>query len=174
MNHLKRIFSYLIVAVVFLSCTEKKDSQTVSLYVDKTSPQVLYALNNSPKLYGISKFKVSTTLSEADIILTTDSTTQAPEGYSIKHVDNQLKIEAADSIGAMYAILDIAEQLSFGLNTKQIEEKKIVPSLRNRFIKFNLPWSSYRRGRALELHTETCRDTAFWRAFFRPDGNEPF
>jgi hypothetical protein len=34
-----------------------------------------------------------------------------------------------------------------------------------RAIKFNLPWDSYRRSPALQLHMETCRDPKFWESF---------
>ena len=34
-----------------------------------------------------------------------------------------------------------------------------------RAVKFDLPWDTYRHSYALDLHLETCKDTAYWKAF---------
>ena len=39
-----------------------------------------------------------------------------------------------------------------------------TPSASFRALKFNLPWSSYRPGRVMTLHQETCRNKDYWAA----------
>jgi hypothetical protein len=63
----------------------------------------------------------------------------------------------------MYGLLEVKNQLKAG--KRIIESKEESPKLMFRAIKFNLPWDSYRRSPALDLHYETCRDTIFWHSF---------
>jgi len=164
MPDFKKLIIICSLAILTLACTTKKQTLPV-IYIDKPSAQTSYAVNNAEKLYNVYKFSSAGLPQDANIIITTDPAGLKAEGYSIRNSNGKLFIQAADSIGAMYALLDIAEQLSFGLSLNQVEDKTISPALKNRFIKFNLPWSSYRRGKALSLHEETCRDTTFWRSF---------
>jgi hypothetical protein len=63
----------------------------------------------------------------------------------------------------MYGLLHVREQLDRG--NMNLSDKEESPRFTFRAIKFNLPWDSYRRGEALQLHYETCRDTLFWEAY---------
>jgi hypothetical protein len=74
-----------------------------------------------------------------------------------------VRIEAGNPAGLMYGVLDIKEQLENGQG--KIISKSETPHLSFRAIKFNLPWMSYRKGKALQLHSETCRDTVYWHHF---------
>ena len=66
----------------------------------------------------------------------------------------------------MYGILEIVDQLEQGVLLDSCRAKnRCVAHYPFRAIKFNLPWYSYRSGENLALHTETCRDLEFWRAF---------
>lgn len=44
------------------------------------------------------------------------------------------------------------------------EEIEQRPRFSLRAVKINLPWISYRKHECLQLHDETCRDLAFWKA----------
>ncbi|MBT3202180.1 MAG: hypothetical protein HN350_19935, partial [Phycisphaerales bacterium] len=90
------------------------------------------------------------------------------EGFRIRRIPTPsgkvLCVTASDASGAMYGALDLAEQIrTVGL--AKVADRAVNPRFAFRAIKFNLPWMSYRKSEALSLHTETCRDLAFWREF---------
>ena len=87
------------------------------------------------------------------------------EGFDIRYRNKVLMVSAIDNAGAMYGALDVAEQISMGRSWKNINPKTINPHFTVRAVKFNLPWSSYREGSAMDQNMETCRDLEFWRKF---------
>lgn len=88
------------------------------------------------------------------------------EGYHIRSNGNQgIKIMGTDYTGLLYGVYALEEQLLNGIEISSIKEEKVQAALPFRAIKFNLPWDSYRRSEALQLHTETVRDIAFWESF---------
>ncbi|QMW04382.1 hypothetical protein [Spirosoma foliorum] len=84
------------------------------------------------------------------------------EGYRISYQNNSLLITAVNDAGAMYGVLDIAEQIQMGKSWKTLTPKAVNPHFTVRALKVNLPWSSYRSGPAMEVHREICRDLAYW------------
>ncbi|GAB4042709.1 hypothetical protein [Spirosoma litoris] len=84
------------------------------------------------------------------------------EGYRISYQNNNLLITAVDDAGAMYGVLDIAEQIQMGKSWKTLTPKAVNPHFTVRALKVNLPWSSYRSGPAMEVHKDVCRDLAYW------------
>jgi hypothetical protein len=52
-----------------------------------------------------------------------------------------------------------------GKTWQTISSKKVNPHFTVRALKFNLPWSSYRVGPAMDQHLEVCRDLKFWQRF---------
>ncbi len=93
-------------------------------------------------------------------------------GYNIFRIQPREKdqhvlicVSAPDETGAMYGMLDLAEQIRMIGELEKVSEKQSNPRFAFRAIKFNLPWMSYRKSEALSLHTETCRDLKFWEAF---------
>jgi len=93
------------------------------------------------------------------------------EGFRIARQRSQNKavlcVIARDETGAMYGVLDLAEQVRTAKGLKSVEEKLSNPRFEFRAIKFNLPWSSYRpeENPAMSLHMQTCRDLNFWQRF---------
>ncbi len=73
--------------------------------------------------------------------------------------DGRVCITCTGEAGAMYGLLDMAESVRMD---RDIRAARVTPHLPFRALKFNLPWSSYRPGKVMTLHTETCRDQAFW------------
>lgn len=102
----------------------------------------------------------------ADIVLNNEKdTTLQNGGFRIGRYGKSLMVSSLDDAGAMYAMLDIAEQLRAGKSLSEIKNKVFNPRLPVRAIKFNLPWSPYRTGKVMEQHYEVCRDLNFWQAF---------
>ena len=46
--------------------------------------------------------------------------------------------------GAMYGVLDVAEQVRLGTPWNKIQERTVQAQFEFRAIKFNLPWAAYR------------------------------
>lgn len=55
-------------------------------------------------------------------------------------------VGASEENGAMYGVLDVAEQVRMGVSPESIDGRTVDPELPSRAIKFNLPWSPYRVG----------------------------
>ncbi|WP_240416052.1 hypothetical protein [Paenibacillus periandrae] len=91
------------------------------------------------------------------------------EGFEIRRAYHQgnpaLFVLASDESGAMYGVLEVAEQLQTHGNLTDVSECIINPRFPFRAVKFNLPWSSYRRNECFELQKGTVRDLDFWQAF---------
>jgi hypothetical protein len=83
-------------------------------------------------------------------------------GYRISYQAGQLQLTAVDPVGAMYGAMDVAEQISMGKTWKTLTPKTANPHFTVRALKVNLPWSSYRSGPAMEVHTDVCKDLAYW------------
>ncbi len=102
------------------------------------------------------------------IAVTVDPTALAtigPDGFQRVKARRGLKITAGDERGAMYGVLEVAEQIRMGTPWNKIKERTVKAQLDFRAIKFNLPWSAYRTSPALEQHQETCKDLRYWEAF---------
>ncbi len=97
------------------------------------------------------------------IVTTALDTHLGKEAFTIESSGKNVKVTGGDPVGVMYGLLDVKEQLANGKN--RVEKADEAPRFPFRALKFNLPWDSYRRGKALQLHAETCRDTTFWQAF---------
>ncbi len=87
------------------------------------------------------------------------------EGFQILRKEERLFILSRDESGAMYGLLDVAEQVRVNGGLDEVKEKVSNPRFPFRAIKFNLPWSPYRPGPAADVHMETCRDLKFWQRF---------
>jgi len=99
------------------------------------------------------------------IIDPTAVTTLGPEGFHRNRLRQGLKIAAGDERGAMYGVLDLAQEIQSGTPIDRIPDRTTRARFEFRAIKFNLPWSAYRTSPALEQHQETCKDLRFWEAF---------
>lgn len=165
---MKHFIQPLLLLCILCSCNTKQ--KTVTVFIESNYPQTQYAINNAPVFFGTDVLQGIQNKEEADILVSVDEDNEfldlKPEGFMLKNTaKGKWEIKSKDAIGAMYGIFEVAEQLSFGKKLNELTEKKVNPTLKNRFIKFNLPWSSYRTGKALQLHEETCRDTVYWKSF---------
>jgi hypothetical protein len=87
------------------------------------------------------------------------------EGFRAVRSGEQLRVIGADDRGAMYGVLEVADQIRFGTAWNQISDRTIKAQFEFRAIKFNLPWAAYRTSHAIRQHQETCQDLRFWKAF---------
>lgn len=117
----------------------------------------------------IQKIKLSAAADKANILIRILSSGQnssiTKEGFEIDNHKNILTISAIDAAGAMYGALHVAEQIEMGKKWQSISGKKQVSYFTVRALKFNLPWSSYRVGPAMDQHLKVCRDLKFWQRF---------
>ena len=87
------------------------------------------------------------------------------ESFSIKKEGQAIHVIGGDERGLIYGCESLAEDIRNGISLTNIKTKTEKPFLPFRGIKYDLPWDTYRHSYALELHDETCRDTAYWKAF---------
>ena len=158
MKFWKLIILLFFVSYLTISCTEKPLNIQISSEV--SAPQIDYAMK---KLLAIQAKENLAFKGDLHVQVSLDSENLDAEAFEITGYNDDFKVAAGDATGAMYALLDIKEQLLHGKTG--IEEKSKTPRLDFRAIKFNLPWSSYRNSEALSLHAETCRDIYYWEAF---------
>lgn len=102
----------------------------------------------------------------ADVILNHEKDPMLVDGgFRLSRSGKAVMVSANDDAGAMYGLLEIAEQLNSGKSLQAIADKLVNPRLSVRAVKFNLPWSPYRTGKVMEQHNEVCRDLSFWQSF---------
>ena len=102
----------------------------------------------------------------ADIILSLESEAKLVKGgFKVERSGKSIRVSTNDETGAMYGMLEIAEQINSGRSLGEIKGKVANPRLSVRAVKFNLPWSPYRTGEVMEQHYEVCRDLSFWQSF---------
>ncbi len=177
---MKRIFYYFTYVFFILLITGFNTNKI-------SSPKnllIFYSSNVAQQNFAVEKLKEVISISpttnpgKAEIIIITSEKLSkaenvllyynnvAKEGYSIKKLPgDKVSVIASDQTGAMYGILDLAEQFEMGKTISTVEEKSINPKFAFRAIKFNLPWDSYRRHESLQLHYKTVKDLKFWKAF---------
>ena len=115
---------------------------------------------------GLKRMKNVSGRADADInIKIANDPALKKEGYKISRQNKKIIVTAVDQAGGMYGAMDLAEQIDMGKSLQKITDKIENPRLSIRAIKFNLPWSSYRVGPAMQQHMEVCRDLSFWQSF---------
>jgi hypothetical protein len=138
----------------------------------------LNRLKQTFSTYGDDMLQQSVTakkLADLTILLQSDEQVQqlypaasklAAEGYQLVRQNGKLLIIGTDEKGAMYGMLDVAEQLQHnGENFGLVQEKREEPRLNFRAIKFNLPFMGYRSSISLTQQDNVVRDLKFWETF---------
>lgn len=88
----------------------------------------------------------------------------AQDGFTLSNEGGRLIITGGER-GAMYALLELAEQVRQGRPLAEVAAQTVQPIYEFRALKFNLPWAAYRTSPAIEQHRDTCKDLRFWEAF---------
>jgi ribosome-associated translation inhibitor RaiA len=136
----------------------------------KAQVTIAFDINNKPVSFGVTrieealnksgrqvrKINSSSNSTNANIIIQVlvakELSSIQKEGFEIAYRNKTLTISATDTAGAMYGALDVAEQIRMGKTWQTISSKKVNPHFTVRALKFNLPWSSYRVGPAMDQH----------------------
>ena len=145
--------------------SEISDNQNLLIYYSNKIPQQIFAVKKLEKIISIiptdnpDKADIliitSEKLSKAENVLSRYKSTKS-EGYVIKKLPGKkVSVIASDQTGAMYGILDLAEQLQMGKTISSVEEKKINPTL----IQGNLPMLSTRKIKTTKPIIETVHTT---------------
>ena len=112
---------------------------------------------------------VASTKEEANVVLNIvpqqNMDDEKNDGFTLAKSNGIIELSSECNRGLLYGLLDIAEQLSNGKSLDNLKEKSITAHHDFRAIKFNLPWYSYRSGKNLSQHLETCKDPKFWESF---------
>ncbi len=172
--HKSGFFLPILILLLFVGC-KQQPLQNIKVFYQQEVPQQKIGVEKLTKVVPVT---YTNNQDEANIVvlcseelnkennLSSEFNLITSEGFTIKKLSgNKIAIISADQTGAMYGLFDIAEQLQIKKGFSKIEEKTINPKLAFRAIKFNLPWNSYRVDESLQLHTETVRDTNFWKSF---------
>ena len=157
------------------NCNDGPFQEQVKVYSEKESPQQSFGMGKLIKVINVAQEQshdranivvIASAKLSAQFNLTSEYSAVKSEGFSIKRLSPERTVVIArDQTGAMYGILDIAEQIQLGRTVRTLEEKTVNPGVGFRGIKFNLPWNSYRRDESLQLHEKTVRDLNYWRSF---------
>jgi len=170
MKHLLSHLKALTAALLFFAATLQAAEVTVST---PDSPMLRFALGKLETALqqqgdSLKRTAYSPPDPDSGIVVSVDSGMMADigaEGFRRVSSRQGLKITASDERGAMYGLLDVAEQIDLGTPLKKIKDHTVKARLEFRAIKFNLPWSTYRSSPVLEEHRETCKDLKYWEAF---------
>lgn len=126
----------------------------------------------SPVRLAVEKFKemdhtngIEFSTSNPDLVISgkIDTSLKSEEAYRIRQDGKNITVTGGGTTGLVYGLYEVRKHLSEGKTKIQVTDQ--TPHYDFRAIKFNLPWSSYRKGEALQQHYETCRDTVFWESF---------
>jgi N-acetyl-beta-hexosaminidase len=139
-------------------------AQSVSIQHAPASPRQAYATSVLGQAASKKGHPIKKTGGEYLIRFVID-TLLGSEAYAIKIAGKQINITGGDETGLLYGSLTIAEDLRNGIALQKIEAKSEKPKLPFRAIKYDMPWDTYRHSLALDLHSETCKDVAYWKAF---------
>jgi len=115
--------------------------------------------------HGESRLRQTSVPSEAALVVEVGNRELGPDGFSLAWRGETLVVAGGDARGAMYGVLDVADQLRFGTTLREIAPRTVRARFPFRAIKFNLPFAAYRDGPYLRQHEATCKDIKFWEAF---------
>ncbi len=134
----------------------------VSIQNSINDPQVNYAIRQFQSESTLHALNANRSAQNWSISTAWDSSLGS-EAYNIRTAGDEIKVTGGDGSGLMYGLLHVKEQFEQG--KAKIADLEESPRFPFRAIKFNLPWSAYRKAKALEIHKETCRDLMFWESF---------
>ena len=162
---MKNSTSSLLFAIMLLllipACN--KSTLTVHLDINLSAPQIEYGVARFAELDKLTYIRLSEDQPDLIIRARIDSVNLVKEAYKVSVSNNEVEIIGGDPVGVMYGLAEVRNQLRTG--KRKVESIEESPNLDFRAIKFNLPWDSYRRSPALDLHFETARDITFWESF---------
>jgi len=112
------------------------------------------SLGATPVDYGLAKLAAAAGVPAAQLSVRVvrHDASLGPDGYSVAQEGGRLLVSGGDERGAMYGLLEVAEQLRRGTPLARIAPQTTRARFSFRTIKFNLPFSAYRTSPTLEQH----------------------
>ena len=137
---------------------------TVETVMRIDTPQSQYARRRLLETFALPEVTQSHSGTRVVLELTVDAKMGA-EAFSIRSKNRRVTIAGGDARGLVYGALEVRSQLLNGVAIEALAASPRPPKLAFRGIKFNTPWDSYRPSTALDQHTATVRDLAYWESF---------
>lgn len=145
-----------------------------------SSVQITYDANDSAVAFGVDELEAK--LKKTGYTITDESggytvrfkefaPGMGPQSYRIEQEGERgMRVTAGDSVGAMYAAIEIAEKVSFGEKLEDVADYARKPYIFRRGLKFNIPFDgrtpSYDdTGDAAQENVATMWDFAFWKNY---------
>ena len=150
---------YLSLIFVFFLFSCSEDTGLIKIQNNLDDSQVKYAIRQYQSESTLNRLKTNPSVRKWSISTGLDIALGS-EAYKIRTNGDEIKVTGGDGTGLMYGLLHVKEQLEEG--KEKIADIEESPRFPFRAIKFNLPWSAYRKAKALEIHKETCRDIKYW------------
>ena len=160
---MKKFFFGLLVFLI--SVLQSNFAQNVKIVSEDESVQTKYAAGVLQKALSEQGYVIANDKPDFRITLKIDSQNLKPEAFEINPGKRDIVIKGGNGTGLIYGCNSIAEDLGNKIRLKDLKAKRESPLLAFRAIKFDLPWDTYRHSYALSLHSKTCKDINFWKAF---------
>ncbi len=166
MKHLPASFTSL--AAILLLCGASLHAAEVTVSAP-SSPMLRFALGKMEAAlqrqgHTSKQITLQTPAQTTEIVVTVEPDLGA-EGFRRVSSAQGLRITGGDERGAMYGVLDAAEQIRQGTPWNKLEARTVKAQFAFRALKFNLPYAAYRTSPVIEQHYDTCKDLKFWEAF---------
>jgi hypothetical protein len=178
-HKVRKAFKPVLSVVIFTACVIAvciNGANAKSPFIDVSSvqlgnPMIEFAKQKLQTQLDISSAKssVSNIPSKVHSIRLVSDSAIEEQGFVIQLVEHVLQLKASDNLGFMYGLLEIKEQLSFGVDIENIAAVQ-QPHFKKRGLKFNLPLDartpSYDdTGDAAQHNIETVWEFDFWREY---------
>ena len=152
-----------LVSVALLACAAALRAAEVTV-LSPDSPMLRFALGKLESALQRQSATMKKTTNQApgqgaEIVVTVDPTALTDLGRDgFRRVSSRegLRISGGDERGAMYGVLDAAEQIRLGTPWNTIADRTVKAQFEFRALKFNLPWAAYRTSPVIEQHDATC------------------
>ncbi len=154
----------LSIAACFI-CMSESFAQKTQIVYTQLSPQLTYSVTMLKKAFIEKGIPLGKSAFGMTVDLSIDTVRLEKEGFSVQNDGRTIKVSGGDGRGLIYAALYVIEEVKNGVALSKIASIKEKPHVPFRGIKYDLPWDTYRRSTALDLHKETCRDLKYWEAF---------
>lgn len=183
-NKILQRINMILIMIVFLfpAALQAQESQAlqdanrpaVTIAIDTTLPPVLFGtekMKSSLRRLGMKPVVVDHELADGtenvrvDIVQEGENLQISKEGFRLENSSGKIVISAIDGTGAMYGLMELSEQIHLQKGLSEVASDLQNPRFPFRAIKFNLPWSSYRRFSALQVNESLCKDLEMWEAF---------
>ena len=137
----KPTFFFGAAALLFIvhSCNQTK-YYSFSIIDKVKQPGVTFGIGEFKKVCGQQGHVIGADATDFTIVLDTNTVNYSAEEFQISLVGKDIiQITGGDNSGLMYGVLELAEQLSFGIDPGKIENIRQKPFIEKRGIKMNIP-----------------------------------